>query len=94
MIIKTAKGEGLNCTFSGSAREQEQIAKNSKSSGPNCDSRKLGILGLLPRAAVLFREIADLLFFAILAQLNDESRRDQNTKVVHKRSKIKPEVES
>ena len=36
----------------------------------------------------------DLLFFVISAQFGDESRETQKTKVVRKRSKINPEVES
>ena len=37
---------------------------------------------------------ADLLFFVISAQFEDESREAQKMKVVCKRSKINPEVES
>ena len=75
--------------------QNTKVVRKRSNINPEVDSRKTGFLNPnFPRRLPCFREIEESQVFAISTQFEDESRGDQKTKVVRKRSNINLEVES
>ena len=91
-IRRTAKGEGLNCTTLLKTVRRGAICKTRKVQGESAIRENLDFWIFLLRAAALFS--ADSRIFMISTQFKEESCKSQKTKLVRKRSRINPGVES
>ena len=77
------------------AISREQIENKQKLEGEIATRENLGFWTKLPALRpALFREIANFLFYAILAQFEAEYCETRKTKFIRKRSKNNPEVEA